>query len=177
MLAPMIRTVSVITVALLVIATASVVAVGQGSRSVPAPELGKGPWINSAPLTMAGLRGRVVLVEFWTYGCWNCQNVIPTLRDWHARYQEAGLTIVGVHSPEFFWERNHDRVVAATRKFSILYPVVLDNDLAIWERYGVSAWPTTIVVDRRGLIRYRHVGEGAYATTEALLRRLLDEPA
>jgi len=103
--------------------------------------------------------------------------VIPQLRDWHARYQEAGLTIVGVHSPEFFWERKHERVEAATRKFSILYPVVLDNNLAIWERYGVSAWPTTIVVDRRGFIRYRHVGEGGYATTEALLRRLLDEPA
>jgi hypothetical protein len=103
--------------------------------------------------------------------------VIPQLRDWHARYQEAGLTIVGVHSPEFFWERKQERVVAATRKYSILYPVVLDNDLAIWERYRVSAWPTRFVVDRRGFIRFRHVGEGAYATTEALIRRLLAEPA
>jgi hypothetical protein len=103
--------------------------------------------------------------------------VIPQLRDWHARYQEAGLTIVGVHTPEFFWERRHDSVMAATRKLAVPYPVVLDNDFAIWERYSVSAWPTMILVDRRGFMRYRHVGEGAYATTEAMLRRLLDEPA
>jgi hypothetical protein len=102
--------------------------------------------------------------------------VIPQLREWHARYQQAGLTIVGVHTPEFFWERRQDSVVAATRKFAILYPVVLDNDLAIWERFGVSAWPTMVLVDRRGLVRYRHVGEGAYGETEAMLRRLLAEP-
>jgi hypothetical protein len=103
--------------------------------------------------------------------------VIPQLRDWHARYREAGLTIVGVHSPEFFWERRPDRVVAAARKFSVLYPVVLDNDLGIWERYGVSAWPTMILVDRRGFVRYRHVGEGNYAVIEVTILGLLGEPA
>ncbi|MGH7325989.1 MAG: redoxin domain-containing protein [Candidatus Rokuibacteriota bacterium] len=101
--------------------------------------------------------------------------MIPQLRDWHARYAEAGLTIVGVHSPEFFWERSHDRVVAATRKFGILYPVVRDNDFAIWERYGVRAWPTRVLVDRGGRVRYRHIGEGAYDETAALIRRLLAE--
>jgi peroxiredoxin len=97
------------------------------------------------------------------------------LRDWHARYREGGLTIVGVHAPEFFWERSPDRVVAATKKFGILYPVVLDNDFAIWQRYGVWAWPTRFLVDRQGQVRYRHVGEGDYAATEALIRRLLGE--
>jgi hypothetical protein len=101
--------------------------------------------------------------------------VIPQLRAWHARYFDTGLTIVGVHSPEFFWEKPYDSVVAATRKLGILYPVVQDNDFTIWNRYGVRAWPTTILVDRAGTIRYRHIGEGAYEATEAMIRRLLAE--
>jgi alkyl hydroperoxide reductase subunit AhpC len=105
----------------------------------------------------------------------NCQNVIPQLREWHTKFRDAGLTIIGVHAPEFYWERSHERVVAATRKFGILYPVVQDNDLAIWERYGVWAWPTRVLVDRTGVVRFRHVGEGAYEETEALIRRLLAE--
>jgi len=141
----------------------------------PAPEITGGPWVNSAPLSMAGLRGRVVLVEFWTYGCVNCRNVLPALREWHARYEPAGLTIVGVHSPEFLWERPLDKVAAAVRELEIRYPVVQDNDFAIWKRYGTWAWPTAVLVDRRGVIRHAHIGEGAYAETEALIRRLLDE--
>ncbi len=101
--------------------------------------------------------------------------MIPQLRGWHERYQAAGLTIVGVHSPEFLWERAHDRVQAAVRELGIRYPVVQDNDFAIWKRYGVWAWPTAVLVDRRGLIRYTHIGEGAYPETEAMIRRLLDE--
>lgn len=101
--------------------------------------------------------------------------MVPQLRAWHDRYGKAELTIVGVHSPEFFWERAHDRVVAATRKFAILYPVVQDNDFAIWKRFGVWAWPTTLLVDRQGIVRYRHIGEGAYDETEAMIRRLLAE--
>jgi hypothetical protein len=97
------------------------------------------------------------------------------LRDWHARYRGQGLAIVGVHSPEFFWEKGHAAVVEATRKLGILYPVVQDNDLAIWNRWGVRAWPTLLLVDRRGLVRFRHIGEGAYAETEAMIRRLLAE--
>lgn len=102
--------------------------------------------------------------------------VIPQLRDWHGRYHDAGLTVVAVHSPEFFWERSHDRVVAATRKQGILYPVVQDNDHAVWKRWGVWAWPTTFLVDRHGVVRYRHIGEGEVETTEAMIRRLLAEP-
>lgn len=101
--------------------------------------------------------------------------MIPQLRAWHETYERAGLTIVGVHSPEFFWEKSHDKVVAATRKYGIPYPVVQDNDFLIWTRYGVRAWPTLTLVDRKGTVRYRHIGEGAYEETEALIRRLLDE--
>lgn len=97
------------------------------------------------------------------------------MRDWHARYQKAGLTIVGVHSPEFFWEKPYDKVVEATGRLGILYPVVQDNDFAIWNRWGVRAWPTTVLVDKRGTLRYRHIGEGAYAETEGMIRQLLGE--
>ena len=141
----------------------------------PAPEITAGKWINSTPLTIGDLRGRVVAVEFWTFGCYNCKNVIPTLRDWHAKYAAQGLTIVGVHCPEFGWEKPFDKVVDAVREFKIKYAVVQDNDFAVWNRYGVRAWPTLVLVDKRGIVRYRHIGEGEYEETEAMIRRLLGE--
>jgi hypothetical protein len=101
--------------------------------------------------------------------------VIPQLRDWHARYEKAGLTVVGVHSPEFFWEKPRDKVVEATARLGIRYPVVQDNDLAIWNRWSVRAWPTLVLIDKRGTVRYRLIGEGAYEETEAMIRRLLAE--
>ena len=101
--------------------------------------------------------------------------MIPQLRAWHDRYERAGLTIVGVHSPEFFWEKPYDSVAAATRKHAVHYPVVQDNDFTIWKRFGVRAWPTLVLVDLKSTVRYRHIGEGAYEETEALIRRLLDE--
>jgi hypothetical protein len=103
--------------------------------------------------------------------------VIPQLRGWHERYGQAGLTIVGVHSPEFLWERPYDRVAAAVRDRNIRYAVVQDNDFAIWKRFGTWAWPTAVLMDRHGVIRYTHIGEGAYAETETMIRRLLDERA
>jgi alkyl hydroperoxide reductase subunit AhpC len=101
--------------------------------------------------------------------------VIPQLRDWHARYERDGLTVVGVHTPEFFWEKPRDKVAEATGRLGVKYPVVQDNDMAIWNRWGVRAWPTLALVDRRGVVRYRHIGEGEYAETEAMIRRLLAE--
>jgi alkyl hydroperoxide reductase subunit AhpC len=101
--------------------------------------------------------------------------VIPQLRAWHENYAAAGLTIVGVHTPEAFWEKPYGKVVAAAKRLKISYPVVQDNDYAIWKRFGAWAWPTAIVVDRKGVIRYRHIGEGAYQDTEAVLRKLLSE--
>ena len=101
--------------------------------------------------------------------------MIPQLRVWHETYEPAGLTIVGVHSPEFFWEKSYDKVVDATKRLGVRYPVVQDNDFAIWNRWGVRAWPTTLLVDKRGVVRYRHIGEGDYDQTEAMIRRLLAE--
>ena len=99
--------------------------------------------------------------------------MIPQLRAWHDKYGPAGLVVIGVHTPEFFWEKSRDKVVEATRRLEIRYPVVQDNDSMIWRRFGVWAWPTTVLIDRRGIVRYRHIGEGAYDTTEAMIRRLL----
>jgi cytochrome oxidase Cu insertion factor (SCO1/SenC/PrrC family) len=102
--------------------------------------------------------------------------VIPQLRDWHAKYQAKGLTIVGVHSPEFAWEKPYDKVVAATKELRVAYPVVQDNDFVIWKRYANRYWPAAVIVDKKGVIRYTHVGEGAYAEMERLIQRLLAEP-
>jgi len=101
--------------------------------------------------------------------------VIPQLRDWYERYGRDGFTIIGVHSPEFQWEKSYDKVVEATRKLGVRYPVVQDNDHAIWKRWSVWAWPTTLLVDRKGIVRYRHIGEGDYDATEATIKRLLAE--
>ena len=101
--------------------------------------------------------------------------MIPQLRAWHDRYEAAGLTIVGVHTPEFFWEKPYDKVVAATKRLGVRYPVVQDNDSAIWRRFGIWAWPSAVLVDRKGVVRQQHIGEGGYEETESLIRRLLAE--
>jgi hypothetical protein len=101
--------------------------------------------------------------------------VIPQLRVWHERYEAAGLTVIGIHSPEFPWERPRDRVAEALARFGIRYPVVQDNDFENWKRYRVHAWPTLVLVDRRGQVRYLHIGEGAYAATERMIQTLLAE--
>ena len=101
--------------------------------------------------------------------------MIPQLRAWHERYEKLGLTIVGVHTPEFFWEKPYEKVAAATKRLGIAYPVVQDNDFTTWKRYAVRAWPTAVLVDRKGVVRHRHIGEGAYVETEDIIRRLLAE--
>ena len=102
--------------------------------------------------------------------------MIPQLRDWHARFEKDGLTIVGVHSPEFSWEKPYEKVVAATRGLGVTYPVVQDNDFAIWRRYGNWAWPAAVIVDKRGVVRFTHIGEGGYREAEDVIRRLVAEP-
>ena len=102
--------------------------------------------------------------------------MIPQLRDWHARYADRGLAIIGVHSPEFFWEKPLDKVAAAVKELGIPYAVVQDNDFAIWKRFAVRYWPTAVLVDRRGIVRHQHIGEGAYEHTEGVIQRLLAEP-
>jgi alkyl hydroperoxide reductase subunit AhpC len=97
------------------------------------------------------------------------------LRDWHDKYEQAGLTIVGVHSPEFFWEKPFAKVKEATARLMIKFPVVQDNDFDIWKRYGIRAWPTIVLVDKKGVVRYSHIGEGAYQKTESVIKQLLAE--
>ena len=140
-----------------------------------APEFASGAWINSEPITLKSLRGRVVLVEFWTFGCYNCRNTLPAVKDWDARYREKGLTIVGVHSPEFDDEKKLENVRREVASLGIHYPVVTDNDYATWRAYDVEAWPTIFVLDKSGHIRWTHVGEGAYDETEQVIQKLLAE--
>lgn len=141
----------------------------------PAPEFAAGIWINSEPLKLQDLRGRVVLIDFWTFGCYNCRNTLPSLKRWHEAYKEKGLTIVGVHSPEFETEKNLENVRRNVASLGIKYPVVTDNDYATWKAYGVNAWPTLFLLDKAGRIRWLHVGEGAYEETENTIRALLAE--
>ena len=145
------------------------------SKSSAAPEFAPGAWINSEPLTLKSLRGRVVLVEFWTFGCYNCRNTLPAVTEWDARYREKGLTIVGVHSPEMDNEKKLENVRREVASLGIHYPVVTDNDYATWRAYDVEAWPTIFVLDKSGRIRWTHVGEGAYDQTEQVIQKLLAE--
>jgi len=135
----------------------------------------EGNWVNSDPLTLERLRGRVVLVEFWTFGCDNCLNTLPTVKEWDARYRERGLTIVGVHSPETQSEFIIESVRREVPSLGIKYPVVTDNDHQTWDAYGVEAWPTMFVLDKQGRIRWLHVGEGRYDETENVIKTLLAE--
>jgi peptide-methionine (R)-S-oxide reductase len=143
--------------------------------SAKAPEFAKGTWINSGPLTIKGLSGRVVLVEFWTYGCYNCRNTLPFVNRWHERYSDKGLTIVGVHSPEFEGERDVDKVRKQVASLGIRFPVVTDNDYQTWRAYKVEAWPTIFLLDKTGRVRWTHVGEGAYDEAERMIQKLLAE--
>ena len=142
----------------------------------PAPELAGSTWLNRAgPLRLADLRGKVVLIDFWTFGCVNCQNVIPSLKDWHARYGPEGLVVIGDHYPEFAYEADLQNLTAAIGRLGVPYLVVQDNDGATWDAYRVRFWPTLFLIDKRGRVRYTHIGEGQYAETEAAIRALLAE--
>lgn len=133
-------------------------------------------WFNTAggrPLSMADLRGRVVLIDFWTYTCINCLRTLPHLKAWDERYRSRGLTIVGVHTPEFPFEKDAGNVEAAIAREGIRYPVVQDNDFGTWDAYGNRYWPAKYLIDARGHVRYAHFGEGAYERSEAVIRALL----
>ena len=147
-----------------------------GSSAPVAPEFtGINHWINSKPLTMAQLRGKVVLVEFWTYSCINCVRVMPYVKQWHQRYKDQGLTVVGVHTPEYGYERILGNVQSAVKRFGIEYPVAQDNGFQTWNAYNNRYWPALYLVDRDGRVVYRHFGEGNYAITEAKIQQLLQK--
>ena len=132
-------------------------------------------WINSQPLKIGGLLGKVVLVDFWTYTCVNCIRTLPYLSEWHEKYADDGLVIIGVHTPEFTFEKEIQNVRKAVAKYGIRWPVALDNDYVTWEAYGNRYWPAKYLIDKDGIIRYTHFGEGAYGETESRIRELLEE--
>lgn len=141
-----------------------------------APELrGIAGWINVEPLTLRSLRGRAVLVHFWTYSCVNCVRTMPAVQRWHEKYGSSGFTVIGVHTPEFDFERTFENVRAAVERFGITYPVALDTDYATWNAYKNRYWPADYFIDADGHVRYHHFGEGGYEDAEEVIRALLSE--
>ncbi|MBI2771429.1 MAG: thioredoxin family protein [Burkholderiales bacterium] len=141
-----------------------------------APELtGLDAWFNSQPLTLAGLRGKVVLVDFWTYSCINCLRTLPHVNRWAGTYRDKGLVVIGVHTPEFPFERSAGNLQAAIKRFGVKHPVAQDNRYATWKAFGNQYWPAAYLLDARGHLRYRHFGEGEYDRTEAAIQALLGE--
>jgi thiol-disulfide isomerase/thioredoxin len=141
-----------------------------------APELTNNTWLNvDAPLRLANLRGKVVLLDMWTFGCINCQHVIPSLKDWDAKYKSQGLVIIGNHFPEFSYEKELANVKDAVASYGIEYAVAQDNDGATWQAYRNHYWPTMYLIDKQGHIRYVHIGEGSYQETESNIQALLAE--
>jgi thiol-disulfide isomerase/thioredoxin len=132
-------------------------------------------WLQGGPLTMAELRGRPVLIDFWDYTCLNCIRTLPYVKEWHRRYADLGLAIIGVHAPEFSFAHNAENVRRAVAAQELSYPIALDNDYAIWQAYANRYWPAKYLVDREGYLRYYHFGEGGYGETEAAVQTLLRE--
>jgi len=138
------------------------------------PELTGGTaWLNSKPLTKAQLKGKVVLIDFWTYSCVNCLRSLPYIKAWDAKYRRDGLVVIGVHAPEFEFEKVKSNVQASLKKLGITYPVVMDNDMAIWNAFHNQYWPAHYFIDVNGNIRHHHFGEGNYAESEQVIRQLL----
>ena len=146
-----------------------------GGIGQPAPEIAAQAWINSEPQRLADLHGKVTLVEFWTFGCINCRNVEPHVKEWQRKYVDHGLVVIGVHTPETSFERDPDNVERYVREHGITYPVAIDADFTTWKRFGNSAWPALYLIDKRGVVSLVHVGEGDYAETERRIEALLDE--
>jgi thiol-disulfide isomerase/thioredoxin len=141
-----------------------------------APEFqGIASWINSPPLTLQGLRGKVVFLDFWTYGCINCQRTLPVMKELHSRYAGHGLVIIGVHTPEFPFERKSENVERAVASAGLAYPIALDSENTTWKLYGNHYWPRQTLIDAKGEVRFEHVGEGDYDEIEGRVVGLLKE--
>lgn len=139
-----------------------------------APEFaGITQWLNSPPLTLAGLRGQVVLVDFWTFGCVNCIRTLPYVNGWAGRYGGQGLVVVGVHTPEFVFERSTRNLQTAMQRHGVMHPVAQDNAYATWKAFGTQYWPSRYLIDRRGRIVMRQFGEGGYGQMESAIQALL----
>src|SRR6202165_2482544 len=131
-------------------------------------------WFNSAPLNIADLRGKVVLVDFWTYGCVNCVNTLPYVTELYAKYKDRGLVVVGVHTPEFAFEKSASNVQAALKRHGISYPVAQDNESQTWNAYGNHYWPAQYIIDQSGKIVFQHQGEGQYEQIDRTISGLLN---
>jgi thiol-disulfide isomerase/thioredoxin len=141
-----------------------------------APELQNTVWLNTdRPLRLSDLRGKVVLLDMWTFGCINCRNVIPSLRDWYTKYSAQGLVVIGNHFPEFDYEHDLNNLKDALQRLNVPYAVAQDNDGGTWQAYRARYWPSLFLIDKRGHVRYTHIGEGAYGETEQAIRDLLKE--
>jgi thiol-disulfide isomerase/thioredoxin len=146
------------------------------TKGPKAPELiAGGAWFNSQPLTLASLKGKVVLLDFWTYTCINCQRTLPYLKTWYEKYKDKGLVIIGIHAPEFEFEKSAINVQRAITDFGLTYPVMQDNDFATWRAFNNQYWPAKYLLDAKGNIRYTHFGEGDYDESEKMIQKLLIE--
>ena len=149
---------------------------GESVKAGVAPEIkGIHEWLNSEPLSLARLRGKVVIVDFWTYSCINCIRTFPYLKAWDEKYRDKGLVIIGVHTPEFGFEKDKENVRKSINQYGLKYPVAMDNDKKTWNAYANHYWPHKYLIDAQGNIRYEQIGEGGYIETEQKIRELLVE--
>jgi thiol-disulfide isomerase/thioredoxin len=148
---------------------------GSEAKGSLAPDIVSPIWLNSEPLKLENLRGKVVMVEFWTFGCWNCRNIEPYVKTWHEKYAKQGLVVIAVHSPEFKYEYDVEKVKDYIQEHSIPYAVPIDNEFRNWRQYRNRYWPTLYLIDKRGVIQYTRIGEGGYEETEQTIQRLLAE--
>ncbi|VVO31748.1 cytochrome c biogenesis protein DipZ [Pseudomonas fluorescens] len=146
-----------------------------GVKGSMPPLAGAVEWLNSAPLSSESLRGKVVLVDFWTYDCINCQHTLPYVKDWAKKYEKDGLVVIGVHTPEYPYEKIIDNVRKQVKQLGIGYPVAIDNNYAIWRAFDNQYWPAHYFIDAKGQVRYSHFGEGRYAEQEKVIQQLLEE--
>ncbi|QNK66534.1 thioredoxin family protein [Variovorax sp. PAMC26660] len=148
------------------------------AEALPAPEFQNiDAWLNTQPLKLSELRGKVVLVDFWTYTCINCLNHLPYVKDWNAKYKDQGLVVVGVHTPEFAFEKSTKNVQDAVQRLQIKHAVAQDNSYGTWKAFKNQYWPAVYLIDRQGKVVYSHFGEGSYGTTEKKIQALLSEPS
>ncbi len=168
---------AVVSLGLLVAAPANLSVAGEAKLPTlyPAPEFrGLTNWLNSKPIeSMESLRGKVVLIDFWTYSCINCINTLPYVKKWHKKYADKGLVVIGVHAPEFKFERIPKNVVKAVKDYKLQYPIALDNGFKLWRAYRNRYWPAKYLIDKNGVVRFTHFGEGRYKETEAAIVALL----
>jgi thiol-disulfide isomerase/thioredoxin len=139
-----------------------------------APEIGR-VWLNSPPLAMRQLRGKVVLIDFWDYTCVNCVRTLPYVQAWHERYQDLGLVVIGIHSPEFTFAQYEANVERGVREFGLTYPIVIDSNMELWKTFANRYWPAKYLIDKEGYLGWAHFGEGAYGETEEAIQKMLRE--